>query len=182
MAFIELGEVDEATCFGYNAFGNTFGPSIPVKDIGIVLKAIEEVKAEQKASKMPANILSLTVSSEYVRVNESVTLICTLDGTNATVTWSHFVSGSSKLLFDEAEPTLEIENARLEDSGVYFCSSGEQNRSAEIYVYEEPIIKNELVEVQLNDSLKADLDCSVQQGTDLTFTWIASDQIKEGQK
>ena len=145
-----------------------------------MLKAIEEVKATQRAAEIPLNVLSLTASSEYVRVNESVTLFCALDGTNATVTWSHYVSGSSEILVDNAEPTLVIENARLEDSGVYFCSSGdsEQNRSVEIYVYEEPIIFDELVDVQLNESMKADLDCSVQQGTDLTFTWIASDEIK----
>ena len=145
-----------------------------------MLKAIEEVKATQRAAEIPLNVLSLTASSEYVRVNESVTLFCALDGTNATVTWSHYVSGSSEILVDNAEPTLVIENARLEDSGVYFCSSGdsEQNRSVEIYVYEEPIIFDELVDVQLNESMKADLDCSVQQGTDLTFTWIESDEIK----
>jgi hypothetical protein len=147
-----------------------------------VLKAIEEVKAKQRATEIPANVLSLTTSSEYVGVNESVTLFCALDGTNATVTWSHYVSSSSEILVENAEPTLVIERARLKDSGVYFCSSGEQNRSVEVYVYEKPVILDELVHVQLNESMKADLECSVQRGTDLTFTWVASDQIKAGLK
>ncbi|CBY39657.1 unnamed protein product, partial [Oikopleura dioica] len=139
---------------------------------------IEEVKVKQKVTETLANILSLTVSSEFIIINESVMIFCALDRTNATVTWSHYASGIREQFVNNSDATLKIENVKLEDSGVYFCSSGEQSRSVEIYVYEEPFIVDELVDVQLNQSMKVDLDCLVQQGTDLTFTWIASDQIK----
>ncbi|CAG5113610.1 Oidioi.mRNA.OKI2018_I69.chr2.g7700.t1.cds [Oikopleura dioica] len=177
VALIELGEMDEATCFGYNAFGNQFGPSIPLKEISLLYEAIQEAEAKLKAAEFQkaAEVLSIHASSEYVRVNESVTVVCELDKSNATVTWTHFAAENSIRVIENSDALLELTDVRLEDTGVYFCSSGGNNKSVEIFVYEEPVILAQLEVVQMNQT-EVNLECQVEKGSDLTFTWIARQQ------